>query len=119
MTRQELINSIITYAGDDCDSTDQTQLELIEDTVDDAIEEVCNEMYPYRDGSDAATLATIQNLALNRYGYVIRRIAMFHYDKQGKEGVTTFYESGQTNSYGGGGTPAEYLASIVPIARIV
>ena len=118
MTRAELINSIIAYAGDDYDSSDEKQRVTLEFMVDDAIEEVCNEMYPYvvanNDERERITL-----LALSKYGHVIRRIAMFHYDKQGKEGVTTFYESGQTTTYGGGGTPKEYLAGIIPIAKVL
>ena len=118
MTREELINSIIAYAGDDYDETDPKQVASLEFMVDDAIEEVCNEMNPYGEHNDDMR-CHVARIALAKYGHVIRRIAMFHYDKQGKEGVTTFYESGQTTSYGGGGTPREYLDCIVPIAKIV
>lgn len=116
MTREELIQSVIEYAGDDYDpSTDGSFLEW---TVDDAIEEVANEMCPYGFSSDDAH-NKVKNIALSRYGSVIRRIALFHYDKQGKEGVTTFYEAGQTTSYEDGGTPRRFLQSIIPIAKIV
>lgn len=118
MTRAELINSLIAYAGDDYDENDPKQVASLEFMVDDAIEEVINEMYPYGAfGEDER--CHILRIAFAKYGHVIRRVAMFHYDKQGKEGVTTFYESGQTTSYGGGGTPREFLSCIVPIAKVV
>lgn len=118
MTREELVNSIIEYAGDDYDESDENQVSFLEWTVDDAIEEVVNEMCPYGFSTDTAHEKAI-GIALSRYGATIRRIAMFHFDKQGKEGVTTFYESGQTTSYEDGGTPKRYLQHIVPIAKIV
>lgn len=129
MTRQDLIESLINYAGDDYDQSSE-QLAFITSTVDDAINEVCNEMYPYDYGmeeeddseeseEEESASESIRKIALRKYGNVIRRIAQFHYDKQGKEGVTTFYESGQTTSFSGGGTPREYLDGIVPVAKIV
>ena len=118
MSRQELIDSIIAYAGEDYDATDSKQTTFLVACVDDAIEEVCNEMHPYG-VSNCDAMESLRNIAIMRYGFVIRRIAMFHYDKQGKEGVTTFYESGQTTTYSGGGTPREYLDCIVPIAKVV
>lgn len=113
-TREELIAALIKYAADDYK---EDQESFVEDCVDDAIQEVCNTMYPW-DVSDIQ-MKTLKVRALKRYSMTIQRIAQFHYDKQGKEGVTTFYESGQTNSYGGGGTPKEYLDCIVPIAKVV
>lgn len=118
MTREKLVESLIEYAGDDYDESDPNQVSFLEWTVDDAIEEVVNEMCPYGFATDDAHNKAI-NIALNRYGSTIRRIAQFHYDKQGKEGVTTFYESGQTTSYEDGGTPRRFLQSIIPIAKIV
>ena len=120
MTRHDLIESLISYAGDDYDQSAE-QLAFIENTVDDAIEEVCNEMYPYGYGMDEDDDKSelIRKIAIKKYGSVIRRITQFHYDKQGKEGVTTFYESGQTTSFSGGGTPREYLDTIIPVAKIV
>ena len=115
MTRDSLIDSIIEYAGDDYDPADQSQVSFVEWTVDDAIEEVCNAMFPF--GYNNADSA--HNQALAKYGSVIRRIAMFHYDKQGKEGVTTFYEAGQTTSYEDGSTPSRFLESVIPIAKVV
>ena len=124
MTREDLLNALIAYAGDDYDSTDPKQVAFLEFTVDDAIEEVVNQMCPWlvvgSDDDETADLVhEMHKTALQRYGNAMRKIAMFHYDKQGKEGVTTFYESGQTTSYKGGGTPSEFLAGIVPIAKII
>ena len=118
MTRDELVQSIIAYAGDDYDPEDSKQVAFLAATVDDAIEEVCNEMNPYS-VSNCDELESIKKMALKRYGHVIRRVAMFHYDKQGKEGVTTFYESGQTTSFESGGTPSQFFDGIVTMARIV
>lgn len=124
MTREDLINALIAYAGDDFDRDNKSEMSFLEFTVDDAIEEVVNTMYPYvvtgeTEEETEELLESHRRAAMNKYGHVIRRIAMFHYDKQGKEGVTTFYESGQTTSYKGGGTPSEYLASVIPVAIIL
>lgn len=113
-TRDDLINSLIEYAADDYDSR---QISFVEDCVDSAINEVCNRMYPW-DMSDAKYSA-IKKRALQRYIWQIKRIAEFHYDKQGKEGVTTFYESGQTTSYESGGTPSQYFDGIVTMAKVI
>lgn len=115
VTRDSLIESIIEYAGTDYDSGDAQQVSFVEWTVDDAIEEVCNRMFPF--GYSDASAA--QKQALAKYGAVIRRVAMFHYDKQGKEGVTTFYEAGQTTSFEDGATPSRFFESIIPVAKIV
>lgn len=117
MTRAELIESIIQYAGDDYDSTDSHQVSFVEWTVDDAISEVLHEMCPFQMTDDET--ATYTDMVLSRYGSVVRRIAMFHYDKQGKEGATTFYESGQTTSFESGGTPRSFFRSVIPIAKII
>ena len=115
-TRGELIERLIDYAGDDYRPEDSHQAAFVEYCVDDAIAEVCNEMCPW--GLSETELETYTELALQRYGAVISRIAQYHYDKQGKEGVTTYYEAGQTNSYEEGATPKSYLRNIIPIAKI-
>lgn len=115
-TRESLVERLINYAGEEYDPEDMKQLSFVEDCIDDAIAEVCNEMCPW--GLTETELETYKETALQRYGSVISRIAQYHYDKQGKEGVTTFYEAGQTNSYEEGATPKSYLRTIIPIARI-
>lgn len=114
--REDLINRLIDYAGDDYNPEDIRQVSFVEDCIDDAIAEVCNEMCPW--GLTESEQERYQTIALRRYASVISRIAQYHYDKQGKEGVTTFYEAGQTNSYEEGATPKSYLRTIIPVARI-
>ena len=115
MTRKELVENLIQYAGDDYINGDTQQASFVRWTVDDAIEEVCNYMFPF--GYSNAEKA--HGMALAKYGNVIRRVAQFHFDKQGKEGVTTFYESGQTTSYKDGATPSRFFETIVPVAKVV
>lgn len=114
ITREELILKLKVYAADDYT---EDQATFLEDCIDGAIQEVCNEMCPfYVSDADAEKY---RKIALQRYSWAIYRIAQFHYDKQGKEGVTTFYESGQTTSFESGGTPRQFLSAIIPIAKIV
>lgn len=115
ITREELIEKLIAYAGDDY--TDK-QLPFVEDCVDNAISEVCGVMYPWA-VEDEESYHNLVDMAFLKYPWVMNRVAQFHYDKQGKEGVTTFYESGQTTSFRTGGTPAEFFASVIPIAKVI
>lgn len=115
MTRKELVEDIIIYAGDDYVQGDGRQAAFVRQCVDDAIEEVCNYMFPF--GYKNADKA--HGNALARYGNVVRRVAQFHYDKQGKEGVTTFYEAGQTTSFKDGATPSRFFETIIPVAKVV
>ena len=114
-TRAELVHVLIAYAADDYTPA---QRPLVEAMVDDAIEEVRNARFPNGYSSDSECESQIQSV-LNRYRTNIRRIAEYHYDKIGKEGVTTFYEAGQTTSWESGGTPNSFFRGIVPIARII
>ena len=113
-TREQLIESLIRYASDDY--ADE-QLPFIEDCVDGAIDEVCNAMCPW--GANSSKLESLQLRAMQRYTWNIQRIAEFHYDKQGKEGVTTYYEAGQTTSFEDGATPERFLENIIPIAKVI
>lgn len=114
VTREKLIQNLVVYAADDYKDEEQS---FIEDCVDGAIQEVVNEMCPW--GLSDTDYDKYQAIAMKRYSWAIKRIAQFHYDKQGKAGVTTFYESGQTQSYESGGTPKQFLSGIIPIAKIV
>ena len=114
-TRAELVHILIAYAADDYTPA---QRPLVEAMVDDAIEEVRNARFPNGYRSDSECESQTRSV-LNRYKTSIRRIAEYHYDKIGKEGVTTFYEAGQTTSWESGGTPDSFFRGIVPIARIV
>lgn len=114
-TREELITILTSYAGDDYKDD---QASLVERIVDDAIEEVRNVGFPFG-YSNLAEMRKQERYVMNRYSSNIRRIMEYHYDKIGKEGVTTFYESGQTTSWESGGTPNSYFVGIIPSARIV
>lgn len=112
---EELLRQLIEYAGDDyCPEQDSFMLTLI----DDAIEEVANAMCPYGFSSDREEESTKEK-ALKRYKSKIRKIAQYHYDKQGIEGVTGFSGNGESHSYETSGTPSSYLRGIIPIAKIV
>lgn len=114
-TREELVNILVRYAGDDYKDA---QLPLVETMVDDAIEEVRNVRYPFGYHTDEE-LAKQDEAVLRKYPRTIRRIMEYHYDKIGKEGVTTFYEAGQTTSWESGGTPESFFQGVVPVARII
>ena len=114
-TEQKLFQSLKDYAGDDYDeSQDSFLLTLIEDAID----EVCSVMYPM----GFITVEQKQKAhdkALLNYESKIRKIAEYHYDKWGKEGVTSFSESGSSASYENSGTPESYFRGIIPISTIV
>lgn len=114
-TREELIYILIQYAADDYKDE---QADLIESIVDDAIEEVRNVRYPFGYKTDAQCDRQTEEV-LRHYRSNIRRIMEYHYDKIGKEGVTTFYESGQTTSWESGGTPDSYFKGIIPISNVL
>lgn len=111
-TRGELISILTAYAGEDY--TDG-QSSLVEAIVDDAIEEVRRVQFPFQN----TDIERLEDYVLTHHPGIIRRIAEYHYDKIGKEGVTTFYESGQTTSWESGGTPDSYFKGIIPMAKIV
>lgn len=112
-TRTDLIAVLTAYAGDDYT---ESQSVLIESIVDDAIEEVRHARYPGGYANNTQ-LEKQTNAVLGRYSSNIRRIMEYHYDKIGKEGVTTYYESGQTTSWEAGGTPNSFFVGIIPIAK--
>ncbi len=112
---EKLLQALINYAGDDYDkSQDPFLLNLIEDAID----EVCSVMYPcgYK---DAEFKQKARDKALLNYESKIRRIAEYHYDKQGKEGVTSYSENGSSASYENSGTPDSYFRGIIPISAIL
>ena len=112
---EELLKQLIEYAGDDyCPEQDSFMLTLIEDAID----EVANAMYPYGFSSDKEE-ERVKERALRRYNSKIRKVAQYHYDKQGKEGVLSFSENSVSASYENAGTPESYLRGIIPVAKIV
>lgn len=112
---EELLRELIEYIGDDYyPEQDSFLLQLISDAVD----EVALEMYPYGFSSDKEE-QSVKQRALKRYRSNIRRIAQYHYDKQGREGVIGWSENGASISYDSSGTPSNYLRGIIPTAKIV
>ena len=112
---EELLNALIAYAGVDYEDS---QLAFCANLINEALEEVMGVMYPY--GFRSADQQTaIQEMALSRYPGKILRIAEFHYDKQGKEGVKSFSENSTSSSYEGSGTPASLLKHIIPVSQII
>ena len=114
-TEQKLFQSLKDYAGDDYEeSQDSFLLTLIED----ATEEVLSRGYPNGFSTAESKQKAHDSVMLN-YETKIRRIAEYHYDKQGKEGVTSFSENGSSASYENSGTPESYFRGIIPISTIV
>jgi len=112
----ELLAQLIIYVGEDYESDQDDFLMLL---LTDARDEVVHAMYPHGLSTDDE-LTAARHKAVTQYGSVIRRIAQYHYDKQGLEGVINFSEAGRTATYaGGGGTPDDYFKDIIPVARIV
>ena len=114
-TEQKLFQSLKDYAGDDYEeSQDSFLLTLIED----ATEEVLSRVYPNGFSTAESKKKAHDSVMLN-YESKIRRIAEYHYDKQGKEGVTSFSENGSSASYENSGTPESYFRGVIPISAIV
>ena len=112
---QKLFQSLKDYAGEDYDSCqDSFLLTLIEDAID----EVCSVMYPMGFTNEEQKQKAHDKALLN-YESKIRKIAEYHYDKQGKEGVTSFSENGSSASYENSGTPESYFRGVIPISTIV
>ena len=114
-TEQKLFQSLKDYAGDDYEeSQDSFLLTLIED----ATEEVLSRVYPNGFTTPEKKQKAHDSVMLN-YESKIRKITEYHYDKWGKEGVTSFSESGSSASYENSGTPESYFRGIIPISTIV
>lgn len=112
---EELLLQLIEYAADDYTESQEPFFKML---LNDALDEVVQEMYPYGFNTDSEE-QKIKDKALKKYKTKIRKIAQYHYDKQGKEGVTGFSESGVSVSYENSGTPSSYLRGIIPIAKII
>lgn len=112
---EELLLQLIDYVADDYTENQESFLKTL---LNDALDEVTEEMYPYGFNNDLEE-QKIKEKALKKYKSKIRKIAQYHYDKQGKEGVTGFSENGVSISYENSGTPSSYLRGIIPIAKII
>lgn len=114
-TEQKLFQSLKDYAGDDYEeSQDSFLLTLIED----ATEEVLSRVYPNGFSTAEIKQKAHDSVMLN-YESKIRRIAEYHYDKQGAEGEISHSENGKAVSYENSGTPESYFRGIIPISIIV
>lgn len=111
----ELLQQLITYAGEDYEESQEPFLVTL---LDDALEEVVNFMYPFGFESEDDYICGKFN-ALRRYSTKIRKIAEYHYDKRGIEGMSSYSESGFQSTYSDAGTPKSYFRGIVPVASIV
>jgi len=85
--------------------------------IESACEEVRNVRYP-NGASDEETQEIQTDLVMKRFGYNILRIAQYHYDKQGIEGVTSYTEADVKRHYESAGTPISYFNGINPIASV-
>lgn len=112
---EELLLQLIDYAADDYSENQESFLKTL---LNDALDEVVEAMYPYGFSGESEE-QRIKERALKKYKSKIRKIAQYHYDKQGKEGVTGFSENGVSVSYENAGTPSSYLRGIIPIAKII
>lgn len=112
---EELLLQLIDYVADDYTENQEPFLKIL---LNDALDEVVEEMYPYGFNNDSEE-QKIKDKALKKYKSKIRKIAQYHYDKVGKEGVTGFSENGVSVSYENAGTPPSYLRGIIPIAKII
>ena len=114
-TEQKLFQSLKNYAGDDYEeSQDSFLLTLIED----ATEEVLSRVYPNGFSTAESKQKAHDSVMLN-YETKIRRIAEYHYDKQGAEGEISHSENGKAVSYENSGTPESYFRGVIPISAIV
>lgn len=110
-----MLQDMITYLGDDY-NTEQDGILLL--LIKDAIDEVCNTAYPWDYSSDIEE-SSIRNRICKKYRSKIRKIAEYHYDKQGMGGAVSYSESGTSRSYESSGTPPSYLSEITPMAKLI
>lgn len=111
----DLFTPLVAYVGDDYDSSMDTFLQSL---LDAAQEEVRNTAYPFG-FRDEEMKEEQENRVLSRYSNVILKIAEYHFDKIGKEGILGATENGTYSYYENAGTPNSYLRQVLPEAVIV
>lgn len=116
---EELMTSMIAYAGEEYDQADDTErLEAImRQCLEDAVHEISHILYP-NGILDEDKRSWLEQYILNIYKHKVRYIAEYHFDKQGKEGVILYSENDTSSHFESSGTPASYLKGIIPIAII-
>lgn len=112
---EKLKQELIAYAGDDYSDE---QIGIVESLITDAIEEVAHAMYPFGFSTDTEE-EKAKTQVLKRYRSTVKKIAQYHYDKQGKEGVQSYSENGTSATYESSGTPSSYLQFVIPVSRVV
>lgn len=114
-TVDSLFAELERYAGEEYDSTDETQVQALTDILNNAVEEALLEMYPW--GYKDETAATAKCIAL--YGTsVILKIAQYNFDKAGVMGVVNHSESGVYQTYENAFTPDSLLRKIIPVSKV-
>lgn len=113
---EELLLQLIDYAADDYT---EEQENFLKSLLMNALKEVTRKRYKGYTFKNADEKKKAESLVLINYEEVILKIACFHYDKQGKEGVVSFSESGSSVSYESAGTPSSFLEDVIPITRVV
>ena len=113
---EELLLQLIDYAADDYT---EEQEGFLKSLLVNALKEVTRKRYRGYSFKSAEEKKSAENSVLINYDWIILKIAQFHYDKQGKEGVMSYSESGQSVSYESSGTPTSFLEDVIPITRVV
>jgi len=113
--KQELFEILVSYAAEDYDSSQAAYLMAL---INGAINEICRELRR-TDFEDGEARDAFIEYVLSKYDDVILKIAEYHYDKQGKQGVLSWTESGAQASYECAGTPKSLFVGIYPTAAIV
>lgn len=111
----DLFNLLAAYVGDDYDSSMDTFLQSL---LNAAQEEVRNTAFPFGYPNDTVKEEQ-ESRVLSRYSNVILKIAEYHFDKIGKEGILGATENGTYSYYENAGTPNSYLRQVLPEAMIV
>lgn len=112
----ELLLDLIAYVGEDYE---ESQTPFLKSLLKSAIKEVTRARYKGYTFQTSQDRQRAEESVLVNYDDVILKIAKYHYDKQGNEGVTAYSESGSSFSYESAGTPPSYLADVIPITRII
>lgn len=113
---EELLQELIKYAADDYT---EEQDDFLRSLLTSAAKEVVRKRYKGHTFQNEQQKKKAEDDVLLNYDEVILKIAKYHYDKQGKEGVTGWSENGASASYESAGTPPSYFDDVIPITRIV
>lgn len=113
---EELLQELIKYAADDYT---EEQDDFLRSLLNSAAKEVVRKRYKGYSFRNEQQKKKAEDDVLLNYDEVILKIAKYHYDKQGKEGVTGWSENGVSASYESAGTPPSYFDDVIPKTRIV